>query len=76
MPHIEMKCYPGRTEEQKKACAEKIAQAIAETMGCGISHVSVSIEEVPQNDWKEQVWDVEISPKMDALYIKPGYTCE
>ena len=76
MPHIEMKCFPGRTEEQKNASAEKIAQAIADTMGCGVSHVSVSIEEVPQKDWKEQVWDVEIAPKMDTLYFKPGYTCE
>lgn len=24
MPHVEIKCFPGRTEEQKKLCAEKI----------------------------------------------------
>jgi len=28
MPHVEIKCYAGRTDEQKKACADKIADAI------------------------------------------------
>ena len=46
MPHIVMKCYPGRTEEQKALCAEKMAESIAETMGCPVSAVSVSIEEI------------------------------
>ena len=34
MPHAEINCYPGRTEEKKKQCAEKIAQDIAEILGC------------------------------------------
>ena len=25
MPHIEIQCFPGRTDEQKKQCAERIA---------------------------------------------------
>ena len=28
MPHIIIKCFPGRTEEQKKKCAESVALAI------------------------------------------------
>ncbi|MBQ1903630.1 MAG: tautomerase family protein, partial [Ruminococcus sp.] len=42
MPHIEIKCYPGRSEEQKKLCAEKVAQAAAEALGCKLSSVSVA----------------------------------
>ena len=76
MPHIVMKCYPGRTEEQKNLCAQKMAERIAETMGCPVSSVSIAIEDSEKENWKETVWDAEISPKMDALYIKPGYTCE
>lgn len=76
MPHVEIKCYPGRTEEQKTLCAEKIAESIAETLGCSVSSVSVSIEEIVKEDWKEKVWDSNILPNMDSLYIKPGYTCE
>lgn len=76
MPHIEVKCYPGRTEEQKKRCAEKIAEVVADTLGCSITSVSVAIKEIPAAEWKEKVWDVSIVPAKDCLYIKPGYSCE
>ena len=75
MPHVEIKCYPGRTEEVKQKCADKIAADVAELMGCDISSVSVAIKEVEKEDWKEKVWDKEIEP-LDALYKKPGYTCD
>ena len=74
MPHVEIKCFPGRTEEQKIRCAEEVTKAIAETMGCNESSVSVAIKEVAQDDWKDKVWDKEILP-LDNLYKKPGYTC-
>ena len=35
MPHVETKCFSGRTDEQKTRCAEKIAEDIAEILGCG-----------------------------------------
>ncbi len=76
MPHVEIKCYPGRTEEQKKSCAKAVAKAICETLNCPMEAVSLAITEIPQPEWKEKVWDKEIAPKKDALYIKPGYTCE
>lgn len=76
MPHVEIKCFPGRTEAQKTRCAEKIAEDIAEILGCRISSVSVAIEEVSEESWKEKVWDAKILPGMDSLYKKPGYTCE
>ncbi len=74
MPHVVIKCFPGRTEEQKTKCAEEVTKAIAETMGCNESSVSVDIKEITQDDWKEQVWDKEILP-LENLYKKPGYTC-
>lgn len=76
MPHVEINCYPGRTEEQKKQCAEKIAEDIAATLGCALTSVSVAIREVQQHDWKEQVWDRKIVPGAQELYVKPGYTCD
>lgn len=76
MPHVEIKCFPGRTEEQKKLCAEKIAEDIAETLGCKLSSVSISIKDIPQEEWKEKVWDASIVPDTDYLYKTPGYTCE
>ena len=74
MPHVEIKCFPGRTEEQKIKCAEEVTKAIAETMGCNESSVSVAIKEVAQDDWKAKVWDTQIASD-DKLYKKPGYTC-
>ena len=29
MPHVEIHCFSGRTDEQKTLCAEKIAEVIA-----------------------------------------------
>ena len=82
MPHIEIKCFPGRSEEQKALCAEKVAQAAAEVaqaaaeaLGCKLSSVSVAIKEVEQADWKPQVWDKQIVPDADCLYKKPEYKC-
>ena len=76
MPHVEIKCYPGRSEETKKLCAATIAEDIARTLGCDISSVSVAIKEVQQADWKNDVWDKQIVVDKDVLYKEPGYTCE
>jgi 4-oxalocrotonate tautomerase len=76
MPHVEIHCFEGRTDEQKTLCAEKIAEVIAETLGCKTSSVSVAIKDVAEQDWKEKVWDKAIVPDEEYLYKKPGYTCE
>ncbi len=76
MPHIEIKCYPGRTEEQKHALAAKISADVAELFGAPESSVSIAFTEISREDWKSQVWDTEIAPQMDALYKKPEYTCD
>ena len=76
MPHVEIKCFPGRTENQKKLCAEKISNVIAETLGCKTSSVSVVIKDVPEEKWKEEVWDKSIILEKNFLYKNPGYTCK
>lgn len=76
MPHVEIKCYPGRTEDVKKNCAEKVAEVVAQTLGCGIGSVSVAIKEVEQENWKKDVWDVQIAAEPEKLYRKPEYTCD
>ena len=75
MPHVEIKCYPGRTEEVKAKCAEAVSKVVAAELGCNESSVTVAIKEVPQENWKSEVWDVQIAPD-ENLYKKPGYTCE
>ena len=76
MPHVEIKCYPGRSEEIKKACAEKVAAQVAESLGCPSTAVSVSIKEIAQEDWKDKVYDGQIMADKDSLYVEPGYICD
>ena len=76
MPHVEIKCFEGRTDKQKTECAEKIAQVISETLGCKISSVSVAIKDIPENDWKAEFWDKCIVPNENYLFKRPGYSCE
>ena len=73
MPHISVKCYPGRTEEQKQQLAKKITEDIKEIMNAKEESISVSIEDIAPERWETDVVDVEIRPKADVLYKKPHY---
>lgn len=74
MPHVSVKLWPGRSEEEKKQLAEAITEAVVRFTGSNESSVSVSIEDVPSGDWKEKVYDPEIRGKDEYLYKKPGYS--
>lgn len=73
MPHIIVKLYPGRSEEQKKQLAAEIAKDVVEIAKCEESHVSVAFEEVAQDEWAEKVYKPDIIDNRDRLYIEPGY---
>ena len=74
MPHVSVKMYPGRSEKEKAALAEAIGQDVMEIIGAGRGSISVAIEEIPPQEWKEKVYEPEIIQKSDKLYIKPGYS--
>lgn len=73
MPHVIVKLWPGRTEKQKCALTAKITDALKETMNASDSSISIAIEEVPENSWKEKVYNPEIIEKSELLYKKPDY---
>lgn len=73
MPHVVIKIYAGRSEEQKTRLAEAIAKSVIETLHCGENSVSVEIADVPAAEWTEKVYKPEILPNWDKLYKKPGY---
>jgi 4-oxalocrotonate tautomerase len=73
MPHIIVKLYPGRTEEQKKRLADEIVRAVVEIAECAEKSVSVAIEEVHPDDWTEKVYKPDILNSAHRLYKKPGY---
>jgi 4-oxalocrotonate tautomerase len=74
MPHIIVKIWPGRTEQEKSSLTHALLNAVKETVGCQSDAVSIAIEEVPQKDWFEKVYYPEIEGKKDNLYKKPGYS--
>ncbi len=53
MPHVIVKLYPGRTEEQKKRLADEIVRDVVEIAKCAEKSVSVAIVEVNPEDWTE-----------------------
>jgi 4-oxalocrotonate tautomerase len=73
MPHVVVKLYSGRSEEQKAKLAEQITKTVIDTLGYGEASVSVSIEDVEPMDWPEKVYKPDILDKPDQLYKTPGY---
>jgi len=63
--------YPGRDEATKKRLADAILETASKELARGKEHFSVSIEDVPQDEWKEKVYD---KVKTDSnTIIQPGY---
>jgi 4-oxalocrotonate tautomerase len=73
-PHIIVKLYPGRSEEQKIRLAEAIVNDVVSIIKCGEESVSVAIEEIKSEDWAEKVYKPDILNTQGKLYKKPGYS--
>ncbi len=73
MPHIIVKLYPGRSEQQKTQLVETIAKDVVAIIRCEEKSVSVAIEEIKPEEWVETVYKPDILNKQETLYKKPGY---
>ena len=73
MPHVVVKMFPGRSEQQKASLAAAITQALVTTADARDDTISVAIEEVQPQDWMDSVYGPEIAPHLGTLYKKPGY---
>lgn len=73
MPHVIVKLFPGRTEQQKVELAQQIVQDVVRIAGSAETSVSVAIEEVSAEDWTEKVYKPDVAGHWDKLYKKPGY---
>lgn len=51
MPYVTVKMLEGRTEEQKKALAEKVTTVVSETTGAPEENIVVFIEEMSKNHY-------------------------
>lgn len=74
MPHVIVKLWPGKTDEQKRRLARAIADDVMKTLNYGDESVSVAFEEIAAGDWAEQVYKPDIVEKARTLYKKPGYS--
>ena len=73
MPHVIVKLWPGKSEQQKVRLAEDIAKDVMTVLNYGEESVSVAIQEVKPEEWTEQVYRPDIAAHWDQLYKKPGY---
>ena len=73
MPHVIVKLWPGKSEQQKTRLAEAITKDVMSILHYGEESVSVAMEEVKSQDWVEKVYKPEIKANLGKLYKKPGY---
>ncbi|PXW92074.1 4-oxalocrotonate tautomerase [Streptohalobacillus salinus] len=51
MPYVTVKMLEGRTDEQKRACVEKVTDAIVETTGASREKVVVFLEDMKKSEY-------------------------
>jgi 4-oxalocrotonate tautomerase len=73
MPHVIVKLWPGKSEQQKNRLAEAIAKDVTDVLHYGEESISVAMEEVASQDWAESVYKPDIQDKWGKLYKKPAY---
>jgi 4-oxalocrotonate tautomerase len=73
MPHVIVKLYAGRSEQQKVKLAEAITKAVMSSLDHSEDAVSVALEDVRPTDWVEKVYKPDILGKAEQIYKKPGY---
>jgi 4-oxalocrotonate tautomerase len=74
MPHVIVKLWPGKSEQQKRRLAQAITEDVMKVLHYGEESVSVGFEEVGADEWAEQVYEPDIVRKAGTLYKKPGYS--
>ncbi len=73
MPHVIVKLWPGKSDQQKTRLAEAITKDVMDILHYGDESVSVAMQEVTPQEWVEKVYKPDIEKKWDTLYKKPGY---
>ena len=71
VPHITIQMYPGRDDETKKRLAQAVLETASKELKREKEHFSVSVVDVPQDEWKGKVYDKVLADK--NTIIQPGY---
>lgn len=74
MPHINVKCYPKHlSEQQMKDFIADLTNVTQKHLNALEDSISISYEEIPAEQWKNEVFDKEIKPNIGKLAKDPGY---
>jgi 4-oxalocrotonate tautomerase len=72
MPHVIVKLWPGKSEDQKAKLAAAIVKDVTRALNYGEESVSVAMEEVPASEWLEKVYKPDIEAKPLAAVQEAG----
>jgi 4-oxalocrotonate tautomerase len=73
MRHVIVKLWPRKNEAQKRRLAEAVTRDVTAILSSGDESVSVAIEEVDAERWRDDVYIPDIINQPGKLYKKPGY---
>ena len=73
MPHVIVKLWAGKSEQQKQTLVDGVTKVVTTSLGYSDDAVSVSLEEVAPANWTEKVYKPDILGGPGKLYKKPGY---
>ena len=68
MPHVDITMIPGRDDTAKKEIALKVHQFLAKELNIDEKFVSVSIEDVPKEEWNAHMERL----KDKKMFVEPG----
>jgi 4-oxalocrotonate tautomerase len=73
VPHVIVKLWPGKSDEQKRRLSDAIVRDVTSILNYGDESVSVGFEEVSAQDWEPEVFNPDVLKKWSTLTKEPGY---
>ena len=67
MPHVIVKLWPGKSDQQKARLADKIAKDVMDVFDYGEESGSVGFDEIKSQDWEEKVYKPDIRLLTDLI---------
>jgi 4-oxalocrotonate tautomerase len=73
VPHVIVKLWPGKSDDQKRRLTDAITRGVMESLDYGEEAVSVALEEIAPAAWTAQVYEPDILGNWANLTKQPGY---
>lgn len=73
MPHVIVKLWPGKSNDQKSRLADAITRDVTDILGYGDDAVSILFDEGAPSDWAERVYKPDILGRWNDLAKQPSY---